>query len=51
VGVLTDTLDLVQLAIFGFATGLGTTFGAKIASLLFERFERRVKREKGGVAS
>ena len=41
---MTDTLDLIPLIVFGFATGLGTTFGAKIASLLFERvIEKRVK--------
>ena len=35
-----DTLDLLQLAIFGFATGLGTTFGAKLASVLFEKLNK-----------
>lgn len=44
---MTDTtLDLVQLAVFGFATGLGTTFGAKLASVLFDKFERHLKEVK-----
>jgi hypothetical protein len=42
------TLDfsLLQLAMFGFFTGLGTTFGAKLAEMAFERLKRRMaKRE------
>jgi hypothetical protein len=30
--------DLVQLGVLGFATGLGTTFGAELAKTLFNKF-------------
>jgi hypothetical protein len=29
--------DLVQLGVLGFATGLGTTFGAELAKTLFNK--------------
>lgn len=41
---MTDTLDLIQLAVFGFFNGLGLTLGTKLASLLFEKaVEKRIK--------
>lgn len=39
---MTVDLSILQLAMFGFFTGLGTTFGAKLAELAFERLKHRV---------
>jgi hypothetical protein len=39
-------LSLLQLAIFGFFTGLGTTFGAKLAELLFEKLKKRLAKPR-----
>ena len=44
-----SSIDFVQLAIFGFCTGLGTTFGTEIAKYLIGKL--RVvngKNERGG---
>lgn len=44
---MTDSLDLIQLAIFGFFNGLGLTLGTKLASLLFDKVvENRTKGSK-----
>jgi len=42
---MTVDFSLLQLAAFGFFTGLGTTFGAKMAELLFERLKKKVIKE------
>jgi hypothetical protein len=36
-------LDFIQLAIFGFFTGLGTTFGAELAKAAMEKIKERMK--------
>jgi hypothetical protein len=36
-------VDVIQLAVFGFFTGLGTTFGTETAKTLFEYLRKRRK--------
>lgn len=39
-------LSILQLAAFGFFTGLGTTFGARLADLLFEKIKKKTTNVK-----
>jgi hypothetical protein len=38
-----DNVDLVQLIVFGFSTGLGTTFGTELAKELVRQIKKRGK--------
>jgi hypothetical protein len=38
-------LDFLQLAVFGFFTGLGTTFGAEIARVAVEKLKTKLNDE------
>jgi hypothetical protein len=37
-----DEVELIQLAVFGFTTGLGTTFGTELAKELIQMLKKRV---------
>ncbi len=36
-------IDVVQLAIFGFCTGLGTTMGSEVVKIILQQVKERVK--------
>jgi hypothetical protein len=38
-------VDLVQLIVFGFSTGLGTTFGTELAKELIQQIKKRGKND------
>lgn len=39
--------DFLQLAVFGFFTGFGSTFGAEIARATVEKLKKRVNGKEG----
>jgi hypothetical protein len=43
---MTVDFSLFQLAILGFFTGMGTTFGTESAKLLFEKAKRKIDKKE-----
>ena len=41
-----NDVELVQLVVFGFSTGLGTTFGAELAKEVIGQLKKKVKNKK-----
>ena len=39
-----DNIQLMQLAVFGFCTGLGATFGAKLAKATLAQLKKRLEK-------
>lgn len=39
---MTTIIDLTQLAVLGFFTGLGTTFGTELAKIALENLKKRL---------
>ena len=40
-------VDLLQLAVLGFSTGIGTTFGTELAKTIIQTLKKKVEEKNG----